>query len=112
MDGAVAHLTVVQFALATGFTLREVRQLVRGFSAGTSAGARWRALADVKIHEMDMLIGQAEAMKGLLSRISRCRCETLAECGHALARTRSTWIAPRKVKRSLTARPVDGAHPR
>lgn len=99
-DGAVAHLAVVQFALATGFTLREVRQLVRGFSAGTSAGARWRALAEFKFHEMERLIGQAEAMKGLLSRISRCRCETLAECGRALARTRSTWIAPRKVKRS------------
>src|SRR6476646_4332847 len=46
-DGAVAHLAVVQFALATGFTLRETRQLVRGFSAGTRAGDRWRALAEV-----------------------------------------------------------------
>src|SRR5260370_26496278 len=39
-DGAVAHLAVVQFALATGFTLRETRQLVRGFSAGTPASTR------------------------------------------------------------------------
>jgi len=98
-DSAVAHLAVVQFALATGFTLRETRQLVRGFSAGTTAGARWRALADVKLREMETLIAQAEAMKGLLSRISRCRCETLAECGRALARTRQTWIAPRKSHR-------------
>jgi DNA-binding transcriptional MerR regulator len=42
---AVAHLAVVQFALTTGFSLRETRQLVRGFSKTTRADARWRALA-------------------------------------------------------------------
>src|SRR6478735_12114358 len=75
-DGAVAHLAVVQFALATGFTLRETRQLVRGFASGTTAGARWRALAEVKLREIDTLIAQAEAMKELLTRMSRCQCET------------------------------------
>jgi MerR family redox-sensitive transcriptional activator SoxR len=51
-DSAVAHLAVVQFALATGFTLREARQLVRGFAAGTTAGARWRALAEIKLRDI------------------------------------------------------------
>jgi MerR family redox-sensitive transcriptional activator SoxR len=90
-DNAVAHLAVVQFALATGFTLRETRQLVRGFSTGTPASARWRALAEVKLRDLDTLVAQAEAMKGLLGRISHCRCETLVECGRGLARVRQTW---------------------
>jgi MerR family transcriptional regulator, redox-sensitive transcriptional activator SoxR len=99
-DAAVAHLAVVQFALATGFTLRETRQLVRGFSAGTKAGDRWRALAEVKLREMEKLIAQAEAMRGLLTKVSRCRCETLVECGHALAQARQNWSAPRRSRRS------------
>lgn len=99
-DGAVAHLAVVQFALATGFTLRETRQLVRGFASGTTAGARWRALAEVKLREIDTLIAQAEAMKELLTRMSRCQCETLLQCGRGLARTRENWIdrRPRKIR--------------
>ena len=101
-DSAVAHLAVVQFALATGFTLREARQLVRGFGAGTTPGARWRALAEIKLREMETLIAQAEAMKGLLTRISRCQCETLVQCGRSLARTRQSWIASRKSKPALT----------
>lgn len=44
----VAHLADVQFARATGFTLKETRQLVRGFSPGTTASTRWRALAGQK----------------------------------------------------------------
>ena len=87
-------------ALATGFTLRETRQLVRGFSAGTKAGDRWRALAEVKLREMEKLIAQAEAMRGLLLKVSRCRCETLVECGGALARTRQNWGAPPKARPS------------
>jgi MerR family redox-sensitive transcriptional activator SoxR len=98
-DGAVAHLAVVQFALATGFTLRETRQLVRGFSASTRAGDRWRALAGVKLVEVERLIAQAEAMRILLTRVSECRCETLLECGRALAGTRQKWSVPRKSKR-------------
>jgi MerR family redox-sensitive transcriptional activator SoxR len=98
-DSAVAHLAVVQFALATGFTLRETRQLVRGFSAGTPASTRWRALAEVKLRDIDTLIAQAEAMKGLLGRISGCRCETLDECGRGLARVRQTWFNTRKPNR-------------
>jgi DNA-binding transcriptional MerR regulator len=99
-DSAVAHLAVVQFALATGFTLRETRQLVRGFSAGTPVSTRWRALAEVKLRDIETLVAQAEAMKGLLGRISRCRCETLDECGRGLARVRQTWFNTGKARRA------------
>jgi len=88
---AVAHLAVVQFALAIGFTLRESRDLVRGFSPRTPAGARWRALAGVKLREIEARIAQAQAMRELLGRISHCQCETLLQCGRGLARTRHVW---------------------
>jgi MerR family redox-sensitive transcriptional activator SoxR len=89
---AVAQLAVVQFALTTGFTLRDTKQLVRGFSKATPAGPRWRALAATKMQEIDALIERATAMKALLLRIStNCQCDTLLECGRGLARNRGRW---------------------
>jgi MerR family redox-sensitive transcriptional activator SoxR len=92
---AVAQLAVVQFARSAGFTLRDTRQLVRGFSPAMAAGPRWRALAAAKVREIDALIGRATAMKALLERVSaNCSCETLIECGRGLARNRERWSTP------------------
>jgi MerR family redox-sensitive transcriptional activator SoxR len=89
---AVAHLAVVQFALSTGFTLRDTKQLVRGFSTTTPAGSRWRDLAATKTKELDKLIARANTMKALLQRMStNCQCDTLLDCGRGLARNRSRW---------------------
>lgn len=89
---AVAQLAVVQFALSTGFSLKETRQLVRGLSKGTSAASRWREVAAVKAKDLDALIARATAMRALLDRITtNCRCATLIECGRAFARNRARW---------------------
>jgi MerR family transcriptional regulator, redox-sensitive transcriptional activator SoxR len=85
---ALGQLAVVQFARACGFTLTETRQLVRGFSPATAASVRWKTLAAAKQREMDTIIDRAKTMKGLLDRISACRCETLAQCGEGLLRRR------------------------
>ena len=92
---AIAQLAVVQFARSTGFTLRETRQLVRGFSPAVAPSARWRALASTKIEEIDALIARAQTMKALLERISaNCTCHTLVDCGRGLARNRVRWSTP------------------
>src|SRR5262249_49714371 len=65
---AVAQLAVIQFARATGFSLRDTRQLVRGFTPTTAAGPRWRALAAAKIEEIDRLIDRASPLKALAER--------------------------------------------
>jgi len=88
----VALLAVVQFARATGFSLEDTKQLVRGVSKGTPMSKRWRELANAKIEDLDALIARATAMKALLQRIStNCGCETLVECGRRLAGNRSRW---------------------
>jgi MerR family transcriptional regulator, redox-sensitive transcriptional activator SoxR len=99
---AVAQLAVVQFALSTGFSLRDTKQLVRGFSKGTPAASRWRELAAAKTRDLDALIARATAMKSLLDRIStNCRCDTLLQCGRAFARNRARWedVDPRCTRR-------------
>jgi MerR family transcriptional regulator, redox-sensitive transcriptional activator SoxR len=94
-DGdALAHLAVVQFARSCGFTLKETRQLVKGFSTPTPLPARWNTLARKKTAEMDAAIERARMMKELLARISRCKCETLTECGRRMLRTRASSLDP------------------
>jgi MerR family redox-sensitive transcriptional activator SoxR len=89
---AVAQLAVIQFALVTGCSLRDTKQLVRGFSKDAPAGSRWRDLADAKMKDLDGLIARATAMKALLQRIStNCQCSDLVECGRRLARNRPRW---------------------
>jgi MerR family transcriptional regulator, redox-sensitive transcriptional activator SoxR len=96
---AVAQLAVVQFALAAGFTLRDAKHLVRGFSTNTSAALRWRQLAAAKTRELDDLIARATAMKTLLLRLStNCTCETLIQCGRGLARSRAKWAAENRTR--------------
>jgi MerR family redox-sensitive transcriptional activator SoxR len=92
---AAASLAVVQFARTCGFTLAETLQLVRGFAPATAASARWNALAQAKLLEMDQLIARARTMKDLLRRVSRCQCGTLAECGQKLLRRPATTVRPR-----------------
>jgi MerR family redox-sensitive transcriptional activator SoxR len=88
---ALSHLEVIQCARACGFTLSEIRQLVRGFNAPESP--RWRTLAESKIKEMEQRIAQAREMTRLLQRIKRCQCGTIEECGQRL-RARPTRGLP------------------
>ena len=81
-----ANLAVVQFARECGFTLAQTKQLIRGFSPSTAVSARWRALAESKLTELDVLAAKLQTMRALLQRISRCQCGTLAQCGRSLRR--------------------------
>ena len=75
------RLAVIQMAQQAGFTVSEIRTLFNGFAAETPASARWEALAQQKLAEVDALIRRAQAMKRVLEEeLLRCRCLTLDEC--------------------------------
>jgi MerR family redox-sensitive transcriptional activator SoxR len=94
---AVAQLAIVQCAMSAGFTVRDARQLVRGFSVTTPVGSRWRQLADAKLKELDHVIDRAQAMQALLRRLAAtCHCDTLTDCGRRLARNRARWSIERR----------------
>jgi MerR family redox-sensitive transcriptional activator SoxR len=79
---ALYRLEVVRCARACGFTLAEIRQLVRGFD--TPESPRWRTLAESKIKELEQQIERARRMMHVLRRIKRCACGTIEECGRRL----------------------------
>src|SRR5690349_7159243 len=85
-SNAVYRLAVVRRAQEAGFTLDEIRRLFFGFSKRAPASARWRELAEDKIAELDAKMEQLRRMKDVIERLrSRCRCDTLEQCGKAMA---------------------------
>jgi MerR family redox-sensitive transcriptional activator SoxR len=83
-EDVLVRLEVIRGAVASGFTLQEVRKLF----AGRPYSARLRRLAAAKIDELDRSIERSRTMQGLLKRALRCRCLTIEECGRRMLAAR------------------------
>jgi MerR family redox-sensitive transcriptional activator SoxR len=84
-EAVLGRVYLVQLALDAGFTIRETRTLLAGFSAQTPPAARWRALAARKLEEIDAMMERAQRMKALLQSSFRCRCPRLEDCERYLS---------------------------
>jgi len=80
----LSRLTVIDVAKQAGFTMREIRVLLSGFSPSSPPPARWRELAAMKVREIDALLARAAGMKRLLQEGLRCRCVRLESCALAV----------------------------
>jgi MerR family transcriptional regulator, redox-sensitive transcriptional activator SoxR len=73
-------IAVIRLAQRAGFSVAEIRTLLRGFDSGTPASARWRALAKRKLDDVTAQIEHAREMQRLLEGLLACQCETLEQC--------------------------------
>lgn len=87
------HLALVQVSKAAGFTVSEIRQLLRGFERTTPASKRWQVLAETKVAEVDERIEQLRSMKRVLSAVLRCECPTLRDCSRVIKRERDRSLS-------------------
>lgn len=78
------RLGVIQVAKQAGFTLAEIKMILYGFTPDTPASTRWRALAEKKLPEVEMLIRRAQAMRTILKTGINCACLTVEDCFQAL----------------------------
>jgi MerR family transcriptional regulator, redox-sensitive transcriptional activator SoxR len=86
-EGAAHQLVLIRFAKANGFTLPEIRLLLRGFPEATPASVRWKKMARAKIAELKASITKAKAMREMLESLAaHCHCRTLEQCSKGLAR--------------------------
>jgi MerR family redox-sensitive transcriptional activator SoxR len=88
-NNALFRLAVVKRARATGFTLKEIRELFFGFPPGTRPPKRWNQLSERKIAELRERVKRLKQMEKLLKRVEDCRCDALEECGENILRQRS-----------------------
>jgi MerR family transcriptional regulator, redox-sensitive transcriptional activator SoxR len=79
-DGAVARLQVIRAARDLGFSLDDIRQLLREFPPDVPPPDRWRALARAKLPEVDEALRRLNALRRLLVAGMSCRCVTIDEC--------------------------------
>jgi MerR family redox-sensitive transcriptional activator SoxR len=79
-SGILTRLAVIDVAQRAGFTIREIRVLLSGFSPSTPPSVRWRKLATRKLSEVESLLERATAMKRLLEEGLRCQCVRLEHC--------------------------------
>jgi len=84
-DDAVPHLIFVQVAQQAGFTLQEIRRLIRDFRSD-----RWRRLAEQKLTELSELAARVRVMQALLRRLLDCGCFDVEACGEVLRRHGAT----------------------
>jgi len=81
------RLAIIQRARQLGFTLPEIRQLFFGFRDSARASQRWRTLSRRKLRELNDLVNGIKAMRAVLKKLmTRCRCDTLDECGKGMLR--------------------------
>lgn len=90
---ALDRLRVISCARSAGFTIAEIRELLRG-EDGTQGA--WRSLAERKLVEVNALIESAEATRRLLEESLQCTCRSLEECaaGHEPAQVGVPRPAP------------------
>jgi MerR family redox-sensitive transcriptional activator SoxR len=84
-SGVLNHLVIIRFGKETGFTLPEIRLLLRGFPAETSPSVRWKKMTVGKIKELERTLVKVQDMKEMLEAVTSCRCQDLAQCARTLA---------------------------
>lgn len=79
-----ARLRIIRVAREAGFSIEETRTFLSGFSPATPPAARWRALAQRKLAEIEVQSARLERMKGLLNSSFHCGCLSIEDCERAL----------------------------
>jgi MerR family redox-sensitive transcriptional activator SoxR len=73
-------LSLIALAREAGFTMAEIKRLVKGFTPGTAPAAKWRELAARKLVEIDEMMQRAERMRAVLRIALDCGCFRLEDC--------------------------------
>src|SRR5262245_58173575 len=77
---APARLRMIAAAQRAGFTIREIRELVRGLEAGSAPAAAMHARAHRKLAELARAAAQIRAAQRLLRAMLACGCERIEDC--------------------------------
>ena len=76
----IRRIQVLKFAQQAGFTLEEIKTLLHGFRSETPLSARWQALAQAKLRELDVLAKRIRRMRRALDLGLKCGCIRIEDC--------------------------------
>jgi MerR family redox-sensitive transcriptional activator SoxR len=75
---AVTQAQTIGAARALGFSIREIRTLLR--DGQPKITERWRTMAERKLPELEALIGRATRMQRMLESALACSCVRIEDC--------------------------------
>jgi len=78
------RLSLIGLAKDSGFSMKEIRELVRGLTPTTNPAAAWRKLATNKLLELDAAAARIRRMRKVLRVALDCGCVDLEECAPIL----------------------------
>jgi MerR family redox-sensitive transcriptional activator SoxR len=78
--GHEQYLAAVTLAKRAGFSLRQIKRFIKGFSPDTPPSERWRKMAAAKLDELDRQAEEIERMRAVLRSGLACNCLSLEEC--------------------------------
>jgi len=96
---------IILLARDAGFSIRETRAFVTGWTAGKTPSMRWREMATRKAAELNELLARVAQMKSILDVSFRCECRQLEDCERMLA-TRSSSASNSKRARVAASKCV------
>jgi MerR family transcriptional regulator, redox-sensitive transcriptional activator SoxR len=79
-EDVVHRLSIIDVAQRAGFSLDEIKRLIRPDTHVADAGERMRALVEGKLPAIDALIARGQAVRRWLEVASACECSTVDVC--------------------------------
>ena len=79
-EAVFPQIAMIHLAQRAGFTIAEIKLLKDGFQPQTPLSARWRALAQEKLVELNNRILETEQMMTVLQNGLECGCLQLEDC--------------------------------
>jgi DNA-binding transcriptional MerR regulator len=81
----IGRIRIILLAREAGFSVSETRTFLSAFPLGATPAARWRAMAQRKLIELDALIARVDKMRSLLQASFNCECRGLEDCERSMA---------------------------
>jgi DNA-binding transcriptional MerR regulator len=82
----LGRVRIILLARDAGFSLKETKTFLSGYSRDITPAERWQALAERKRVELDERMARLTEMKSILNDNFRCRCQSLDDCEKGLSR--------------------------
>ncbi len=85
-DNWMKWLGIVMLSQEAGFSIGEIRELVKQFPKNSLPSMSWRKAASEKSKELDEELKRIKKVQSLLKMMSSCDCSSLEDCGEAALR--------------------------
>jgi MerR family redox-sensitive transcriptional activator SoxR len=96
----LGRIRIILIARDAGFTVSETRSFFDGFPIGTTPAARWRAMAEKKLGELEVLAARITEMRAILEASFHCECRRLEDCERLIAGKKTCSIGTAAEERS------------